>query len=318
MAIAYRRRTPGGTTMLDLGLLFDVDGPLASPVSRSIRIPSILDDLVALAGAGVPIAFVTGRSDAFIRDHVIAPLLEAGLAAALETPGARMFGVFEKGASWAPITSAGMGDVTVDESVRLPEPAVDSVRALVADRFSDTMFFDETKRAMISVEQRADVPAETYRHAQPGFNDASFSLIAAEGLGVKLGDRCAPDAAGNVPFRLDPTIISTDIESVLLDKDRGAARALDYFATLGGLPSLWRSIGDSRSDYLMADHLHEAGYDVAHVDVRPSDGILERPYRVIVEGDSIHDEAGAAFLDYWVRRLAESRERGESVRVAAL
>jgi hypothetical protein len=25
---------------------------------------------------------------------------------------------------------------------------------------------------------------------------------------------------------------------------------------------------------------------------------------VIVEGDSIHDEAGAAFLGYWVDRLA--------------
>ncbi|CAN5524076.1 hypothetical protein BH10ACT4_BH10ACT4_00740 [soil metagenome] len=304
--------------MLDLGLLFDVDGPLASPVSRSIRIPSILDDLVALTAAGVPIAFVTGRSDAFIRDQVIAPLLEVGLSAALETPGARMFGVFEKGGSWAPITSAGMGEVTVDESVALPSSIVDGIRSLVADGYADTMFFDETKRAMISVEQRTDVSGEDYQHAQSSFNDASFALVAAAGLGVKLGSRSAPDAAGNVPFRLDPTIISTDIESVLLDKDRGAARALDYFATLGSLPSLWRSIGDSRSDYLMADHLHGAGYDVAHVDVRPADGILDRPYRVIVEGDAIHDEAGAAFLGYWVRRLGESGDRGASTAVAAL
>ncbi len=304
--------------MLDLGLLFDVDGPLASPVSRSIRIPSILDDLVALTAAQVPIAFVTGRSDAFIRDQVIAPLLAVGLSAALDTPGARMFGVFEKGGSWAPITSAGMGEVTVDESVALPSSIVDGVRSLVADGFSDTMFFDKTKLAMISVEQRTDVSAEDYQHAQSWFNDASFALVAAAGLGVKLGSRSAPDAAGNVPFRIDPTIISTDIESVLLDKDRGAARALDYFAGFGPLPMLWRSIGDSRSDYLMADHLHEAGYDVAHVDVRPADGILDRPYRVIVEGDAIHDEAGAAFLDYWVRRLAERGDRGESVSVAAL
>ncbi len=304
--------------MLNLGLLFDVDGPLASPVSRSIRIPSILDDLVALTSAGVPIAFVTGRSDTFIRDQVIAPLLQVGLAAALATPGARMFGVFEKGASWAPITRDGMGEVTVEESVALPASIVDAVRSLVADGFSDTMFFDETKRAMISVEQRTDVTAETYQHAQSWFNDAAFALIAAAGLGVKLGTRSAPDAAGNVPFRLDPTIISTDIESVLLDKDRGAARALDYFARLGTLPTLWRSIGDSRSDYLMADHLHGAGYDVAHVDVRPADGILERPYRVIVEGDAIHDEAGAAFLGYWVRKLAARGDRGDSVDVAAL
>ena len=33
------------------------------------------------------------------------------------------------------------------------------------------------------------------------------------------------------------------------------------------------------------------------------DGLLDRPYPVVVEGDSIHDEAGAAFLDHWVRKL---------------
>jgi hypothetical protein len=290
--------------MTDLGLLFDVDGPLASPVSRSIRIPSILDDLVALTAARVPIAFITGRSDSFIREQVIAPLLDVGLGAALATPGARMFGVFEKGGSWAPITSDGMGEVTVDAGLAPPATVIDGVRALVAEGFADTMFFDETKRAMISVEQRTDVTAEVYLHAQRWFNDAAFALIAAAGIGVRLGARSAPDAAGNVPFRLDPTNISTDIESVLLDKDRGAERALEYFAGLGSLPRLWRSVGDSRSDYLMADHLHAGGYDVAHVDVRPGDGIPDRPYRVIVEGDSIHDEAGAAFLGYWVDRLA--------------
>ena len=92
-----------------------------------------------------------------------------------------------------------------------------------------------------------------------------------------------------MPFRVDPTIISTDVESVTLDKDRGAERALAFFSRVGPLPTLWRSMGDSRSDYLMADHLYAAGFEVAHVDVRPSDGILDRPYRVVVEGDAIHD-----------------------------
>ncbi len=44
-----------------LGLLLDVDGPIASPVSRSIAIPSIIEDLVSLVRVGVPIAFITGR-----------------------------------------------------------------------------------------------------------------------------------------------------------------------------------------------------------------------------------------------------------------
>ena len=287
----------------NLGLLFDVDGPLASPVSRTVAIPSILTDLVALAGAGVPIAFITGRSDAFIRDEVITPLLHNGLAEAFSTGNVRMFGVFEKGAAWSTVGPEGLGDVAVDASVALPTTSVDAVRELMASRFSDTMFFDESKLAMISVEQRTDVSSDDYQAAQPRFQDAAFDLLAGQGLGIRYGDREKRDARGELPFRVDPTIISTDIESVLLDKDRGAERAIDYFASLGEVPRRWRSVGDSRSDYLMADHLHAAGYEVAHVDVRPSDGILERPYRIITEGDLIHDEAGAAFLSYWVREL---------------
>lgn len=289
--------------MHNLGLLFDVDGPLASPTTRTVAIERILTDLVALTGAGVPIAFITGRSDEFIRTQLVGPLMQAGLADALNTDGARLFGVFEKGGSWAQITAEGMGDVTVDRSVALPAETVEAVRELVSRNFADTMFFDETKRAMISVEQRTDVAHDVYQAAQARFNDAAFALLKSHGLGTRYGDDDAPDASGRVPFRLDPTIISTDIESVKLDKDRGARRALKYFASLGELPRRWRSIGDSRSDYLMADYLHSQGFEVAHVDVRPSDGVLDRPYPVIVMGDAIHDDAGAEFLAHWMHEL---------------
>jgi hypothetical protein len=286
--------------VIDLGLLFDVDGPLASPVTRTIRIDSIRRDLVTLAAAGAPIAFITGRSDAFVREFVVTPLFEDGLGEALATPGARMFGVFEKGGSWAPITADGMGEVTVDSTVALPESMVADIRRLIETEYSDTTFFDETKRAMISVEQRTDVSSALYKQAQARFDQQAFDLMVAAGLGVRFGNREVPDAAGLVPFRIDTTIISTDIESVALDKDRGAQRALEYFAELGPLPHVWRSVGDSRSDYLMADYLHRAGFDTGHLDVRPADGILQRDYPVITIGDDIHDEATAKFLSHWV------------------
>ena len=289
--------------MHNLGLLFDVDGPIASPVTRTIAIRSIVTDLVAMTAAGVPIAFITGRSGDFIRNQVVTPLCDAGLREALDEHGARMFGVFEKGGAWAPITGDGMGEVTVDASVAFGADAVDGIRRLVRERFADTMFFDETKRAMISVEQRTDVDAPTYAEAQSRFQDAAFDLLTGLGVGLRYGERVAPDASGEVPFRIDPTIISTDIESVLLDKDRGAQRAFDYFAARGPLPRRWRSVGDSRSDYKMADFVHEAGYDVAHVDVRPADGVLDRPYEVITIGDAIHDQAGAEFLAHWRTEL---------------
>lgn len=283
----------------DLGLLLDVDGPIASPVSRTIAIPTIIDDLIALTAAGVSIAFVTGRSDAFIDEQVVAPLMAHGLADALRAPGARMFGVFEKGAVWAPIDESGLGEITVDESVAFHPDDIAAIRALAEGTYGETMFFDETKRAMISVEQRTDVDSPTYYTAQSAFQDDAYALLTGRGVGLRYGNREQPDATGAVPFRVDPTVISTDIESVLLDKDRGAVRALEHFAARGALPRTWRSVGDSRSDYKMADQLHADGFDVAHVDVRPSDGVLDKPYRVIIEGDLIHDEAGAAFLRYW-------------------
>ena len=288
---------------LDLGLLLDIDGPIASPVSRTIAIPSIIDDLIALTSAGVPIAFITGRSDAFVRDQVMAPLFSAGLGAALEVPGARMFTVFEKGAAWASIGPDGKGETEIDRSVAVPEALVERVRAIHAAQFTDTMFWDDTKYAMISIEQRTDADFADFQDAQHRLNDAAFAAAVELGLGIRLGDRVVPDVDGSIPWRLDPTIISTDIESVSLDKDKGAERALEHFRATGPLPTLWRSVGDSRSDYKMADYVHSVGIEVAHVDVRPADGVLDKPYRVIIEGDLVHDEAGAAFLRHWAQKL---------------
>lgn len=292
-------------TAIDLGLLLDIDGPIASPISRSIAIPSIIDDLIALSAAGVPIAFITGRSDTFVRRQVIAPLLLAGLGAALDTPGARMFAVFEKGAAWATVDSSGLGTVEVDRSVAVPEDLVARIRTLHAERFTDTMFWDDTKLAMVSIEQRMDADPADFQRAQRELNDAAFAAAVDLGYGIALGDRAAQDAQGAVPWRLDPTIISTDLESVTLDKDKGAERALDHFRATGDLPTVWRSLGDSRSDYKMADYVHSLGIEVAHVDVRPADGVPEKPYRVITEGDLVHDHAGAAFLAFWRAKLTD-------------
>lgn len=281
-----------------LGLLLDVDGPISSPLERRIAIPSIVEDLVTLASLGVPIAFITGRSDTFMREEVVGRLLAAGLP-----DGVRMFGVSEKGGVWFPITSAGMGEIEIDHDLALPEDYTAELRELTELRFADAMFFDATKHAMISLEQNPDVGHDDYVLAQEQANQAAFDLLVEYGLGARYGEQEFPDAQGRITYRVDPTIISTDVESVMLDKDRGAARALDFFRESGELPMLWRTVGDSRSDYLMADHLHAEGFDVAHVDVRPADGILQRPYRVITEGDLIHDDAGAAFLRHWVRTL---------------
>lgn len=285
------------TTPAPFGLLFDVDGPIASPIERRIAIDSIVDDLLALAAAGIPIAFITGRSDAFMREQVVARLVDGGLDAL-----SHVFGVFEKGGCWAPVTPNGLGELDIDEALAIPAAVRRAVEGLARERFADTMFVDEAKHVMISLEASVDVSPAVYAAAQSQYQDEVFALMTSLELGVRYGDREHPDATGVVPWRIDPTIISTDVESVHLDKDRGADRALDWFAARGVIAERWWSAGDSRSDYLMADAVHARGIPVTHLDVRPADGMLERPYEVATEPGLVNDAAGATFLR---RRVAE-------------
>ena len=302
--------SPAGTTPAvrlpstpPLALLLDVDGPVASPVTRDVQ-PGIIADLVALATAGIPVIFNTGRSDAFIREQVMEPMIAAGMPA-----GTIIHAICEKGAVWFSYTAAGPGPIHVDHELAVPAAYGDDVRRLVAEDYSAHMFFDETKRAMVSVEQHIEVANTDYLAEQKLFDADAMNLMSRHGLGVVRLDHHAPNSDDEVDYRVDPTIISTDIESVRLGKDLGASRAVELLAAQGITPQDWRTVGDSRTDYAMADWLHHNDHAVKHVDVRPADGVPQKPYPVLTAADLglgedvIHDDAGGAFLRSWREAL---------------
>jgi hypothetical protein len=281
-----------------LGLLLDVDGPLAGPATRRVSGP-LLDDLRALLAAGVPAVLNTGRSSAFVADRVLGPLAAAGLP-----DRARLHAVCEKGGVW---TTAGRGQeltVSVDPALTVPDACREVMAALVADSYGDAMFVDGTKRTMATVEARTDVPAAFFAERQRGFDDDLVAALAAAGLGVRLRDRAFPDADGAVRWRIDPSVIATDVESIEAGKALGARRALDLLAADGPLPRVWHTVGDSRTDYAMADVLHARGFDVTHVDVGPLPPETGRPYPVTTVPGLVDEQAGAAHLRTLATRLA--------------
>ncbi|WP_313823273.1 haloacid dehalogenase [Citricoccus sp.] len=285
-------------TVPPLGLLLDVDGPIASPETR--RVPDgIIRALVTLADRGIPVVFNTGRSADFVLQSVAAPLLAAGL------PGdARFHAVCEKGAvhfSFASLTglpraTRGHGVpawMEVDAGMKLPAELESRLVQMVGD-YADTMFYDDTKLAMFSAEMNVGESPERYRTAQRDFEDRVAGLLAE--------DRSA-DA-----FQLDSTIISSDVEHVSSGKDRGAERSWTLIAADGELPMRWFTCGDSRTDYAMADWLQERGAPVVHVDVRHEDGVPDTPYPVMTSEDLAaqgfgtaegrHEVTGQAFLEW--------------------
>nr|WP_231391916.1 hypothetical protein [Arthrobacter sp. 35W] len=287
-----------------LALLLDVDGPIASPVTRTVP-EGIITDLLALVAAGIPVVFNTGRSDAFIKEQVMVPMIAAGMP-----DGAVVHAICEKGAVWFSYTADGAGPVHVDSTLAVPSAYGDDIRRLVAEDYAAHMFFDETKRAMVSVEQHVDVPSADYLAEQKLFDAEAIELMSRYDLGVVRLDHHVPDSDDAVDYRVDPTIISTDIESIRLGKDLGASRAVELLAAAGITPEAWRTMGDSRTDYAMADWLHHQDHEVKHVDVRPADGVPEKPYPVLTAADLglgpevIHDDAGGAFLHAWLEAVS--------------
>jgi hypothetical protein len=279
-----------------VGLLLDVDGPIASPDTRTVRLASVAADLAALANTGALVVFNTGRAAAFISDVVVPAVRAAGLES-----GHRLWAVCEKGAVWFGFDADGEDEPEVDRALAMDESLERWVENRVAERYADTMFFDRHKLAMISVEQIVDVPREAYHAAQSLFDEDVAREVLVTGGGVQREQFVDVGRAGAVTVRIDPTIISTDIEHPALGKDLGAQRAI-LLAREHGLeiPAVWRTMGDSRTDYAMADWLHANGYSVAHVDVRPADGIPDVPYPVLTAGgDLVHDDAAAVFLGRW-------------------
>ena len=280
-------------------LLLDVDGPIASPITRTVR-PGIISLLLELGTAGIPVVFNTGRSDDFIARQVMEPMLATGLP-----EGLTVHAICEKGATWFSFTAAGRGTVHVDRSLAVPASYAADIRSLVAADYADHMFFDETKRAMVSVEQRVDVTNADYLAEQEHFDADALAAMVRHGLGAVRLDHHAPDQDDAIDYRVDPTIISTDIESVRMGKDLGADRACELLARDGIVPQAWFTVGDSRTDYAMADWLHDRGHRVSHVDVRPADGVPSKPYPILtaedldLPADTIHDDAGEAFLAHW-------------------
>ncbi|MGY1605461.1 hypothetical protein [Geodermatophilus sp. SYSU D00815] len=280
-----------------LGLLLDVDGPVASPVTRTVS-PGLLADLRALLGAGIPVVLNTGRSDAFVVERVLTPLVRAGLDGAT-----RLHAVCEKGAVWTTAGPDGVGEVHVDAALAVPEECHRLFAALVGDGFGDAMFVDATKRTMATVEARTDVPADHYARRQRAFDAELVAGLTAAGLGVRLRDRSFPDATGRTPWRVDPSVIATDVESVEAGKALGARRALQLLSADGPLPATWTTVGDSRTDYAMADQLHALGHDVTHVDVGPLPARADTPYPVRTVPGLVDDAAGAAHLRALVTAL---------------
>jgi len=282
------RQNGAVTSTPPLGLLLDVDGPISSTRTRTVRLPGLAADLVAIVRAGCPVVFNTGRSVDFLAEQVLPALTRAGLVST--DP---VFGVGEKGGTWFSLVERdggpAVGEVSVDESIAPPAALVAAGKKIAAEH-SDIVFFDNTKRTMLSLEQHVTVPREEFLPCRD-------EIVAA--FERAIAETCADG------FTIYPTVISVDVEHVNSGKALGARRALELIGERMEAPRRWFTAGDSGQDYDMAAYLHEHGFEVSHLDVRLAGEVPETPFEVIREVPVLED--GSAEDDITARHISRLR-----------
>lgn len=220
--------------------IFDIDGVITNPIEKKVKNLEILDHIVAKLKKNEPVIFNTGRSLSWVIERVLAPLLRRVKNKILLE---NLFVVGEKGGTWLTFRRNGEFEQHKDDSISVPPSLQQKIKELVKQKYPQSMFYDETKQTMISVEMHDNYDLEMYKKVQ-----AILKKVLKEIL--RHFD------ATNV-LKLDPTIIAIDIENKHVSKGFALERILNWLKQNKIRPKKFIAIGDSLGDVKMAEKLHE-------------------------------------------------------------
>jgi hydroxymethylpyrimidine pyrophosphatase-like HAD family hydrolase len=230
------------------GYLFDVDGVITNPQEKKISDEAMFDEIIARLQAGEPVCFNTGRSTSWVEERVVGPMLEK-----LEDRSIlqNLIVVGEKGGTWTTFGLEGEPRHDAVATISVPDELKDRVRGLIDEKYSDAMFFDESKETMLSVEM-AD-----------GYDLAAFTALQADF--VRDLQALLIETGTDTTYRIDPTTIATDVESPNVSKALGSDRFIEFLKARDVVVDSFEAFGDSGSDAAMADELARRGRTVEFV-----------------------------------------------------
>lgn len=236
-------------TNVNAALIFDVDGVITNPQEKKITEPEILDEIIKRLERKEPIALNTGRSIEWVKDRVLNPLVKIIKDRSILQ---KLLAVGEKGGTWAEFNDRGNLAQNKDNDISVPDNLKNDVRSLINNKYSDSMFYDESKLTMISTEMRDGHSLEDYRKKQIALTAEFKTLLANKNLTGK--------------FKIDPTTIATDIENIFVGKNFSVKRIIEWVKKKGIKPQMYIAFGDSfRSDIPMAQELNSQDLPVEFV-----------------------------------------------------
>lgn len=212
--------------------VFDLDGVITDPRTSTVD-DEVVMQIRQLLETGL-VAVNTGRSFAWVEQQFVAQL------GGDDSVVSRLICVCEKGGESATWQSGCW--VLKSSEFALDTAVYEQARAVFEQHRTDftTMFWDETKRTMATIEKYPSADLSQFHIEQRQFVDAlRHALTGAD-------------------VRIDSTTIAIDIESIQAGKHAGAAVIRDWVERqkIGHIDH-YVSFGDSVGDYEMARYFAE-------------------------------------------------------------
>lgn len=219
--------------------IFDLDGVVTDVSQKKITNPKILEYFSKFMQKGEPVAINTGRSLEFIRKEVFSPMLDY-----LKTNGIsedllnNFFAVGEKGNAWIENEKD-----YYDKTISVPKEFTSKVKELIEKGFSDTMFFDNTKKTIISIEMNKGFALERFNSSKEKLLPKLEKLLKEENL--------------ENAYKIKHGTIAIDIQDKSAGKKKGMKRILEWLSRNSLKPEKIFVFGDSLEDLEMGEKLSE-------------------------------------------------------------
>lgn len=225
--------------------VFDIDGVITDLISKKVE-ASLLPKLAKILNRGDILAFNTGRSFSSVNERVLTPFLEIVENNSLLK---NVFIVCEMGNVIVTHKNGAWNKKVLDDP--LPTSLQETIKALVAKEFSESMFFDETKETMLSIEMKDGYNVMAFTKQEDILKEKISALI--------LEDKYLP-----LGLDLRTNLIAIDILYEDAGKGLGAERFQDWMIENALIPEAVFMFGDNASDLEMARKLGDS-YEVIFV-----------------------------------------------------
>lgn len=228
--------------------VFDIDGVLTSLKTHKIEEKDLINFIVKILERGEPVSFNTGRAIPWVKQNLISKIEE-------EIPNksflSNLFAVGEKGGAWIEFNTEGNESFVIDKNIKFPEVLEEELRKLIHEKFSNKIRYEEGKKTMASLLKSDLISRDDYDRMHAEIDSEIEKIL----INLDL----------NNTFKIVPTTLDTDIESVNAGKDAGMKKILDWLKEKNYEAQEFVTFGDSLSDLAMAEHLAENNHNVRFI-----------------------------------------------------